>query len=406
MDTLLVPAVVQVVRQSVKSIKGPARRRLQATICQCFGILSPRRAESLFQWNRKTVARGFEELHTPQKINRQSAGRGRPRIETKHPEILALLKEQLDEKTQADPKFQSDKLYTRITSKYLRTHLAATLGISEASLPTARTYRRVLNRNGYVLKRLQKTLPQRKIKETNPIFDNVKSAHDRAANDLTILRISIDTKAKVKIGSFDRGGRTRDQSQLKASDHDMGGSSTTPCGLLEVASGRLHIDFVDGPCTSDTIADQLARWWEKRRLEHPNVQTLMIDLDNGPEIASRRTQFMNRLIQWCDKIGKQIELVYYPPYHSKYNRIERCWSSLERHWNGTQLRTLEDVIRWASSMTWKGISPIVETISTQYAKGVKLTKQAFAALSHRLHRSLGIEKWSLTITPENIHSSG
>ena len=406
MSALLDPAVVHLVRQAVKSVKGAVRRRLQATFCAHFGILNPRRAESLFNWNRKTVARGLEELHSLQVIKSQSDGRGRPRVETKHPEILTLLQEQLDEQTQADPKFQSNKLYTRITGKSLRTHLATTLGISEASLPTARTHRRVLNRNGYVLKRLRKTLPQRKIKETAAIFANVKSAHHRAANDPTILRVSIDTKAKVKIGSLDRGGKTRDQSQLDALDHDMGGSSTTPCGLLEIASGQLHIDFVDGPCTSDTIADLLERWWDKRRSEYPNVQTLMIDLDNGPEIGSRRTQFMKRLIKWSDKIGKQIELVYYPPYHSKYNSIERCWSSLERHWSGAQLRSIEDAIRWASSMTWKGITPVVEAISTQYAKGVKLAKKAFAKYSVRLRRSLEIGTWSLTIIPETIDSSG
>ena len=46
-----------------------------------------------------------------------------------------------------------------------------------------------------------------------------------------------------------------------------------------------------------------------------------------------------------------IELVYYPPYHSKYNRIERCWGVLEQHWNGTQLTTLEIAFAWAKSMT-------------------------------------------------------
>lgn len=406
MSILCDPAVVHLVRRFVMSVKGPTRRLLQATICEHFGIRSGRKAESIFNWNRNTVARGLQELYTGQKVECQHDRRGRPRVETKRPEILSLLKEQLDEQTQADPKFQSNKLYTRMTGNSVRTHLAARLGVPETSLPSVRTNRRVLNRNGYMLKRLRKTLPQRKIKETNAIFDNVKSAHARASNDSTILRVSIDTKAKVKIGSFDRGGKTRDALHLNASDHDMGGLSITPCGLLELASGRLHIDFVGGPCTSDTIADQLERWWEKRRSDYPNVTILMIDLDNGPEIASRRTQFMNRLIQWSDRIGKQIELVYYPPYHSKYNRIERCWSSLEQHWNGAQLRTVADAIAWASTMTWKGITPIVERISTEYAKGVKLTKHAFASLSPRLRRSLGIEKWSVTITPGKLDSTG
>jgi hypothetical protein len=264
----------------------------------------------------------------------------------------------------------------------------------------------VLNRNGYELKRLRKTLPQRKIKQTGAIFENVHQARQRAIDDPSILRISIDNKARVKLGSFDRGGKTRDRSDLKASDHDMGGSSTTPCGLLEIESGKLYIDFVNGPCTSDTTADQLEGWWEKRRAAYPKVRTLMIHLDNGPEVSSRRTQFMNRLIAWCDRVGLRIELVYYPPYHSKYNLIERCWSCLERHWSGTQLRTIEEALKWASTMTWKGILPTVAFIEKQYATGVKLSKKAFSALSFRLCRNVGLEKWSLSIEPQEAMSSG
>ncbi len=47
--------------------------------------------------------------------------------------------------------------------------------------------------------------------------------------------------------------------------------------------------------------------------------------------------WMERIVEFSDWSGLEIRLVYYPPYHSKYNRIERCWSALERHWNGTQL---------------------------------------------------------------------
>ncbi len=74
----------------------------------------------------------------------------------------------------------------------------------------------------------------------------------------------------------------------------------------------------------------------------------MIDLDNGPEVSSRRRQFMKRMVEFADRHGVSVELVYYPPNHSKYNLIERCWGVLEQHWNGTQLKTLTDVIGWAS----------------------------------------------------------
>ena len=63
--------------------------------------------------------------------------------------------------------------YPRMTGKSLRTHLAGSLGISDTALPSRRTLRGVLNPNGYELKRWRKTLPQRIIKQTEAIFENV-----------------------------------------------------------------------------------------------------------------------------------------------------------------------------------------------------------------------------------------
>jgi len=37
-------------------------------------------------------------------------------------------------------------------------------------------------------------------------------------------------------------------------------------------------------------------------------------------------------------------LVYYPPYHSKYNPIERCWSALEKKWNGCNRSRYKEAI--------------------------------------------------------------
>ena len=50
---------------------------------------------------------------------------------------------------------------------------------------------------------------------------------------------------------------------------------------------------------------------------------------------------MKRLIEFADKHQLDIELAYYPPYHSQYNPVARCWSSWERHWNGTLLSDVD-----------------------------------------------------------------
>jgi len=215
------------------------------------------------------------------------------------------------------------------------------------------------------------------------------------------LRISLDTKAKVKVGDFSRGGRRRSREPIRALDHDMSPEAIlVPAGILEVDTDQLSIVFGASRDTSDFVADTLEWWWSQRRGVHANIRRLQIDLDNGPEIASRRTQFMKRLVDFSDRSGLELELVYYPPYHSKYNLIERCWGILEQHWNGSLLSTVGAALSWASTMTWRGVAPIVHLLEGVYERGVKLTKQDFRPYSHRLQRSDKLSKWSLTIRPD------
>ena len=93
--------------------------------------------------------------------------------------------------------------------------------------------------------------------------------------------------------------------------------------------------------------------------EKAAVGLLQIKMDNGSESNGVRTQFLHRMVQFADHIAKPIQLLYYPPYHSKYNPIERCWGILELHWNGTKLIDVETMLEWAQSMTWKGMQPVV-----------------------------------------------
>ena len=48
---------------------------------------------------------------------------------------------------------------------------------------------------------------------------------------------------------------------------------------------------------------------------------IQLKVDNGPESSGVRTQFLNRMVAWVDHIGKPLQLLYFPRYHSKYNPI-------------------------------------------------------------------------------------
>ena len=233
----------------------------------------------------------------------------------------------------------------------------------------------------------------------------MQAARAEAVADPDTLRISIDTKAKVKIGEFSRHGEARGAEPVRAVDHDMAPEALLiPLGVLELNRGTEAIQqpmFIFGHSkeTSDFIADGLELWWTERKPLHLGVKRLYIELDNGPEIASSRTQFMKRLVEFVDRHRITIELVYLPPYHSKYNPIERCWGILEQHWNGTLLHSVEQALHWAGTMTWRTIHPLIREITTTYERGVRLAKTAFRPIAERLTRSETLPKWRLTIQP-------
>ena len=182
-----------------------------------------------------------------------------------------------------------------------------------------------------------------------------------------------------------------------------------PFGILEQTRGDQAIDqpflvFGQSRETSDFLADAIELWWSERKVEHSGVDCIQIELDNGPEGSSSRTQFMRRIVEFSDRHQVQVNLVYFPPYHSKYNPIERVWGILERHWNGTLLDTIETALRWSATFTWQGQHPLVRRIESIYETGVKLTRSEFAKYASRLIRSETLSKWSVTIRPqEPVH---
>lgn len=107
------------------------------------------------------------------------------------------------------------------------------------------------------------------------------------------------------------------------------------------------------------------------------------------------------MVQFVDRTRLTLELAYYPRYHSKYNPIERCWGILENHWNGTLLTSIDTALRWATTMRWRGVAPLVHLLDKTYKSGVKLTKTAFRPIAERLQRSESLGKWNLMIQPQS-----
>ena len=212
-----------------------------------------------------------------------------------------------------------------------------------------------------------------------------------------MIRLSIDAKASINIGDFSRGGCSR-VPKITGYDHDFKETGALiPFGILAPRFDALSIYFAKEKITSDFIVDALIDWWDTNKSILSGVDTLVLNLDNGPDCHSRRTQFMYRLIEMANKYNINIQLAYYPPYHSKYNIIERVWGVLENHWNGSLLSTVSTALKFAKSMTWNKKHPTVKLVNKIYETGKKLSAKAMEIIESEIARVDRIAKWSVFI---------
>jgi hypothetical protein len=236
------------------------------------------------------------------------------------------------------------------------------------------------------------------VKETDAISQNLTEVHRREACSEETLRLSCDAKAPVLIGPFSRGGRSR--RGTRGADHDFKPwGKLTPFGIFLPDQKELNFSFTSSKVTSDFIVDRLEQWWQENRQRYPRIRKVLLDLDNGPENHSRRSQFIYRLVRWAQATQLTLELVYYPPYHSKYNPIERCWGVLEVYWNGELLDSEAAVLGLAANMTYAGRHPHVDRVSATYPSGVRRSAADRKLLEQRLVRLPSLPKWSVIIAP-------
>ena len=182
--------------------------------------------------------------------------------------------------------------------------------------------------------------------------------------------------------------------------HDMHvKEKLAPGGILEVATGQAFLFFTDSHKTSDFIADGIELWWNTRKESLGTANRLVINLDNGPECSGRRSQFLQRMVDFSVKSGLEIHLAYYPPYHSKYNAIEHYWGGLEKSWNGHLLYSVETVLKRANNFVWKAKQSTVTFFTSIYQKGVKLCAKEKRVLEEYLHRSNDLPKYDIVIKP-------
>jgi hypothetical protein len=382
--------------KTAQKLKGSDRRQFMAEVVKNLGRGGQTTVEKELGWNRRTIRKGMQELEHGMSIADSFKLRGRKRIEENLPSLLTDIVSIVEPHSQTDPSFKSRKLYTRLSAAEVRRQLIELKDYLDEELPSQEVIRQRLNQLGYGLKRVAKTKPLKEIPETGAIFKEVNRLNRQADDDPTTLRISMDAKVGIKVGEFDRGGKTR--VPTVALDHDFSDCLTlTPYGIFLPEGGELFLFFVQSKLTADCIVDLLEDWWLRVKDRFAYIRKIVINQDNGPENNSRRTQFMFRILEFAQKFQLTVQLAYYPPYHSKYNPVEQAFGWLEQHWSGSLLDSIDTVLKFASTLTFKGKNPQVTLIDRVYYTGVKLTTQAMAQVETQIQRLPNLKKWFVEI---------
>ncbi len=259
MDFEITPQIKAVLDRTMGLLGGKDRRLFMASIVQGMGRGGALWAHRELGWDRTTVRKGLGELQRGISDQDAPGRRGRKGYEAKLPTLAKDLRDIGEGASQTDPTFRTTQLYRKLTAADARRQLIEK-GYAQADIPSERSLRRMLSALGFKPRRVAKSKPLRKVRQTDAIFAMLRQINTQADADAGTVRVSIDTKTTVPIGNLSRGGRSRRREQ--ALDHDLEPEAKlTPFGIHRPDTAETWLSFSTGSVTADFMADRLCELW-------------------------------------------------------------------------------------------------------------------------------------------------
>lgn len=154
--------------ETAATLHGAERRLFLARTIQALGPGGQRMAEEKFGWNRGTIRKGMHELESGITCCDAFSCRGRLRAEELLPDLLEDIRDLAKAQSQTDPRFRTQRLYTRWTAEELRRQLQVQKGYTATELPAVRTLRNKLNDLGFHLTKVAKCKPKKRSRKRTP----------------------------------------------------------------------------------------------------------------------------------------------------------------------------------------------------------------------------------------------
>jgi hypothetical protein len=145
---VLTDGIRRALQDGAASLKGYARRLFMARTVRDFGPGGQRFAERELGWNRRTIRMGAHELRTGVQCVAAFNARGRKPIDARLPNLRADIKDLIDSQSQTDPRFESERVYCRLSASNVVELLIDRKGYTDLELPSNETIRNIIGRRG------------------------------------------------------------------------------------------------------------------------------------------------------------------------------------------------------------------------------------------------------------------
>ena len=155
------PEMIPVLLDAAQALKGSQRRLFMARTVRVMGRGGQRWASEHLGWCRDTTRKGTHELRSGMTCVDAFSARRRKPAEEHLPRLLDDIRDIVDGQCQAGPRFQTRRLFIRISAAQVRLRLITRKGYTDEELPTQQTINTKLNMLGFRLTKVAKCRPQK-----------------------------------------------------------------------------------------------------------------------------------------------------------------------------------------------------------------------------------------------------
>jgi hypothetical protein len=325
--------------------------------------------------SRVTIAKGMRELgQEPVAAGRsRRPGGGRHRLLVRDPELPRMLESLVEPLARGDR--ESPLRWTCKSTRVLAAEL--TRQQHPASHEKVAQFLRAMD---YSLQGTRKTEEGADHPDRDAQFQLI---NDQVRRALAAGRpvISVDTKKKELVGTYENKGRQwrRSQSPARVNTHDFPTPSVPrayPYGVYDLARNRGFVNVGTDHDTGAFAVASIRGWWrvEGRHL-YPRARHLLITADGGGSNGVRLRLWKLELQKLADDTTLAIEVCHFPPGTSTWNKVEhRLFSFISSNWRGEPLRDYETIVRLiVSTTTAKGLAVSCRLDRRKYPAGRKVT---------------------------------